>query len=136
MSAPTKWRLAWQTVLATYSGICWLVAGVSWLATFDWFWRLLGATQCRLSEVGLAGQGHCWLCGMSRGFRAIWHGRFAEALTYNPHSVALFAIMLVGCVYGASLLFPKMFRRLRMPQMPNPKAQIRYEEEWKMYSRQ
>ena len=51
---------------------------------------------------------------MSRGFRAIWQGHFAEALNYNQQSVVLFGFMLIGCVYGAcaTIRLPKLFRRL------------------------
>lgn len=112
MSPKVKRQLAWQTGLATYSGICWLLALASWLATFGCIWRLFNATQHRLAEAGLACQGHCWLCGMSRGFRAIWGGRFAEAVAYNHYSVLLFAGMVIGCIYDVCL-FVVFSRKLR-----------------------
>ena len=96
-------QLALCTILATYSGICVFIAVTSWLDTYVyWVRRLIDGTRSKLVECRLAGQGHCWLCGMSHAFRAIWRGRIAEALNYNPHSVALFSVMVIGCMSGAA----------------------------------
>jgi hypothetical protein len=51
--------------------------------------------------LGLAGRGHCWLCGMSHAFRAIWRGDFAEAVSYNSHSCVVFSVLIVGWLVGA-----------------------------------
>lgn len=92
-------RLGLRIVLATYSGICSIILFISWLSTFDWVWFLWGSLQEKIASLCLAGQEHCWLCGMSHAFRMIWQGHPEEAVNYNRASLILFAAMLVGCVY-------------------------------------
>ena len=96
-------RIAVRTVVATVSGMGWCLAVVSGLSTFDGVWRFIGAAQSSLVDAGLAGRQHCWLCGMSRAFRALWQGRPEAALLYNPNSPALFSLMLVLCASPAIL---------------------------------
>jgi len=50
----------------------------------------------------------CPLCGMTRAFIAISHGRLAEATTYNDWSVALYAILLANEFFAAIFLFTRM----------------------------
>jgi len=106
ISPATRGRLAFLAVVGTLSGMSWCIAVMSWLCTFGWVWRLLGATRSCLASAGLAGRGHCWLCGMSRAFLAIWQGRFDAALSYNPHSLVLFGFMLLACVSIGLLWLP------------------------------
>jgi hypothetical protein len=110
---PSRRILAVKTVVATFSGMAWSLALGSWLCTFDWAWNLYHALKGVLATLGVAGQGHCWLCGMSHAFRAIWRGRFAEAAADNSHALVLFALMAAFCASVALLLNPlSMVRRL------------------------
>ena len=84
------------------------MAAVSWIAQFDLVWTDLEALQRYLSVHEIAGHGHCWLCGMSRAFRAIWGGHFRQATEYNAYSLVLFAIVVLGCT-----VVPFVARKIR-----------------------
>jgi len=105
MATCERRRLAVRTVLATFSAGCSCVAVASWLARFDWGWSGLQEVQWWINRHGLAGQGHCWLCGMSRAFRSIWRGDIHQAVIYNAHSVTLFTFVLIGCILPIIVLF-------------------------------
>jgi hypothetical protein len=98
--------LAIKTVVATISGMAWALALGSWLCTFDWAWSLYHEMKRLFVALGVAGQGHCWLCGMSHAFRAIWQDRIAEAVVDNPHALGLFILMVALCASGIVLLNP------------------------------
>jgi len=90
--------LAARTVGLTCGGLAWSLALTSWLCTFEWSWNLRGAIQAHLRGLGVAGHGHCWLCGMSHAFRSLWKGDFREAVEFNPHAPIVFGLMIVGCL--------------------------------------
>jgi hypothetical protein len=117
-------NLAVKTVLATFSGMAWVLALGSWLCTFDWAWNFYHVVKRVLVALGVAGKGHCWLCGMSHAFRAIWQGRLDEAVADNPRALGLFAVMAVLCASAVLLLEPitklrQAFRpRAVLPPLP------------------
>jgi hypothetical protein len=43
----------------------------------------------------------CLACGLTRGFAAIGHGRFAEAIEYNALSPGMYAAFWLGALYAA-----------------------------------
>ena len=104
-------RLGLRIVLATYSGICTIILFVSWLTTFDWAWSLWGSLQGRIASLNIAGEGHCWLCGMSHAFRSIWQGHLEEALHYSQASLSLFTAILFGGAYFFHIVLIFVFRR-------------------------
>ena len=111
-------KLAIRTVVATLSGISWVLAAVSLLGSTTFLWHAYESFQHLLLRAGLAGRGHCWLCGMSHSFRSIWHGDFDAAISHNPHSLALFAYMLVGCASVGMLWMPSLRNRPNQPMKP------------------
>ena len=111
-------RLSIRTVVATLSGISWLFAATSLVVSITFLWRTYQATQLLLVRAGLAGRGHCWLCGMSHSFRCIWHGDLHAAASHNPHSLALFASMLLGCASIATLWIPPLQNRPNQSLQP------------------
>jgi|CXWL01.1.fsa_nt_gi hypothetical protein len=113
MQAIDSHQLGLRIVVATYSGVCTIILVISWLSTFDWAWFLWGSLQGRIASLNLAGQGHCWLCGMSHAFRSIWQGHLEEAAQYNQASLFLFTIILFGCVYFFRIVLIFVFRRSR-----------------------
>jgi hypothetical protein len=120
---PSRRTLAIKTVVATFSGMAWALALGSWLCTFDWAWNFYHAVKGVLVTLGVAGKGHCWLCGMSHAFRAIWQGRLGEAAADNPRALGLFAVMVVLCASAALLPAPmmkpgRMFRSRLAPPPP------------------
>lgn len=78
---------------------CWGVAVISLLATQGWMWEFLGAIQRAFGETHQLAS-PCWLCGMSRAFRAIWQGDLAEAARLNVNAIPLFYTVIVGCALG------------------------------------
>ena len=96
-------RLAIHTVLTTYSGMCAAILSMSWLSTFETVWRALETVQRSLSMLGVIHGGPCWLCGMSRAFRAICQGQVGEALSHNPNAPWLFMTLLASSTYVLSL---------------------------------
>jgi hypothetical protein len=46
----------------------------------------------------------CWLCGMSRAFAALGHGRIAEAVQYNPLALAAWPLAWLVALGGAFVL--------------------------------
>lgn len=101
MQKPWKARIALLSILIALGTICWSLALVSLATTQEPVWRLITHIKTQLHQVGLAGQEYCWLCGMSRAFRALWQGDLNTANRLNPNSVWLFELMLSGCAISS-----------------------------------
>ncbi len=113
--------LAVKTVVATFSGIAWALALGSWLCTFYWAWNFYHAVKQVLVTLGVAGKGHCRLCGMSHAFHALWLGRLGEAAADNPHALGLFVVMVALCASAVLLLEPgTKLRRIFRPRVVPP----------------
>ena len=90
-------------VLSSASAMCILLSIVLGLAAYEWMWRIISSVQTKLGGLYADPQHNCWLCGMSRAFRAIWNGSIEHALTLNPYSLYLFWSMIAGCITGPVL---------------------------------
>jgi len=112
VTSTRKRELTVRAVLGSISGIAWSVAILSWLNTFEWAWQAYLNVRTFLTKAGLAGRGHCWLCGDSHAFRCIWRGEFRAAMSYNHYSVLLFVVMVMVCL-SVGFLFPRVWRTLK-----------------------
>ena len=107
-------KLAFHTAVSTFSGSALALLLVSLAATNNEVWNGLGVIQGSLKSCSLAGQGHCWLCGMSHAFRAIWAGNVKGALEYNPRSIKLFsAVATIGIIGPAVETGALIARRIK-----------------------
>lgn len=90
-------------LLSSASAMCMLLLIISGLATYEWMWSIISSLQAELNGIYTNPQHSCWLCGMSRAFRAIWNGKTEYAIMLNPYSLHLFRAMIAGCVIGPAL---------------------------------
>ena len=113
LTVEARRRIIWRTLIATVSGMGWCLALASSLSVFSGGWRLIQGVRAGFVRAGLAGQGHCWLCGMSHAFRALWLGHLQEAMAYNSRAVALFSVMIAMCASILLLWLPLPVRKRR-----------------------
>ena len=103
-SIDRPYRLAFWSAAGALCACCWILAIVSLGAVYDPVWEIIGLIQSRLHEMSLAGHGHSHLQGMSRAFRSIWQGNIEQALLYNPGSLYLFSVMILGCILAPYII--------------------------------